>query len=98
MRVTRRAMLGTALVAVRGAAAPLFGQQPPTSFRGVRPGDQRVVATLALCWCPAGSFLMGSPRSEPERRPAEDQVEVTLTKGFWMAKYESTQGDWKRLA
>ena len=34
---------------------------------------------------------------EPERRPGEDQVEVTLTKGFWMAKYEATQGQWKRV-
>jgi formylglycine-generating enzyme required for sulfatase activity len=39
---------------------------------------------------------MGSPRTEPERRPDEDQVEVTLTKGFWMAKFETTQGQWKR--
>ena len=39
---------------------------------------------------------MGSPRSEPERRPDEGQVEVTVTKGFWMAKYEATQGEWKR--
>ena len=41
---------------------------------------------------------MGSPRSEPERRPGEDQIEVTLTRGFWMAKYETTQGLWKRVA
>ena len=41
--------------------------------------------------------MMGSPRGEPERRPGEDQVEVTLTKGFWMAKYEATQGQWKRV-
>jgi formylglycine-generating enzyme required for sulfatase activity len=40
---------------------------------------------------------MGSPRNEPERRPDEDQVEVTLTKGFWMAKFEATQGQWKRV-
>lgn len=40
---------------------------------------------------------MGSPRSEPERRPDEDQVEVTLTKGFWMAKYETTQRQWKHV-
>ena len=40
---------------------------------------------------------MGSPRSEPERRPGEDQVEVTLTRGFWMARYEATQGQWKRV-
>ena len=40
---------------------------------------------------------MGGPRGELERRPDEDQVQVTLTKGFWMAKYEATQGDWKRV-
>jgi formylglycine-generating enzyme required for sulfatase activity len=41
---------------------------------------------------------MGSPPDEPERRSDEAQVEVTLTKGFWMAKYEMTQGHWKRVA
>jgi formylglycine-generating enzyme required for sulfatase activity len=40
---------------------------------------------------------MGSPPNEPERRPGEDQVEVRLTKGFWVGKYEATQGDWKRI-
>jgi sulfatase modifying factor 1 len=40
---------------------------------------------------------MGSPRTEPERRSGEDQVEVTLSKGFWIAKFEVTQGQWKRL-
>jgi formylglycine-generating enzyme required for sulfatase activity len=40
---------------------------------------------------------MGSPPDEPDRRPGEDQVEVTLTRGFWMAKYETTQGVWKRV-
>ena len=41
--------------------------------------------------------MMGSPRNEPERRPGENQVEVTLTKGFWTGKYEVTQGQWKRV-
>jgi formylglycine-generating enzyme required for sulfatase activity len=40
---------------------------------------------------------MGSPPSELERRPDEAQVEVTLTKGYWTAKYETTQGQWKRV-
>jgi formylglycine-generating enzyme required for sulfatase activity len=40
---------------------------------------------------------MGSPPDEKERRPGEDQVEVTLTRGFWVGKYEVTQGDWKRV-
>lgn len=40
---------------------------------------------------------MGSPADELERRPGEDQVDVTLTRGFWMAKFETTQGQWKRV-
>src|SRR5436305_1744081 len=40
---------------------------------------------------------MGSPPDEPERRPDEAQVEVTLTRGFWMGKYVVTQGQWKRM-
>jgi sulfatase modifying factor 1 len=68
-----------------------------SAFNGSKAGDEREVAGIPLCWCPPGTFMMGSPRSEPERRPGEDQVEVILTKGFWMAKYEATQGQWKRV-
>jgi formylglycine-generating enzyme required for sulfatase activity len=69
----------------------------PDGFDGTRAGDETTIAGVKLCWCPPGKFTMGSPRGEPERRPAEDQVEVTLTRGFWTAKYEATQGDWKRV-
>src|SRR5262245_35917454 len=69
----------------------------PSPFDGSGFGDEREAAAVMLCWCPPGRFKMGSPRGEPERRPGEDQVEVTLTRGFWMAKYEATQGDWKRV-
>ena len=40
---------------------------------------------------------MGSPPDEPERRPDEKQVDVTLTNGFWMGKYEVTQSQWKQV-
>jgi formylglycine-generating enzyme required for sulfatase activity len=77
---------------------PSAGGRPPAgSFLGSRAGEEREVAGIKLCWCPAGRFLMGSPPSEPERRPGEDQVAVTLTRGFWMSKYEATQGLWKRI-
>jgi formylglycine-generating enzyme required for sulfatase activity len=66
-----------------------------TAFTGAKAGDEREVAGVRLCWCPAGKFTMGSPPNEPERRPGEDQVEVTLTRGFWAGKYEATQGLWK---
>ena len=75
--------------------ALLAGQS--TSFGGTREGDARQVDAVTLCWCPPGRFVMGSPRDEPERRPGEDQVEVTLTRGFWIAKYETTQGQWQRV-
>jgi formylglycine-generating enzyme required for sulfatase activity len=66
-------------------------------FRGRKGGQSREIDAITLCWCPPGRFVMGSPRDEPERRPGEDQVEVSLTQGFWMAKYETTQGQWKRI-
>jgi formylglycine-generating enzyme required for sulfatase activity len=40
---------------------------------------------------------MGSPLVETDRRADEAQVEVNLTKGYWMAKYEATQGQWNRI-
>jgi formylglycine-generating enzyme required for sulfatase activity len=75
----------------------LTQQDSPQPYAGSKAGETRDVAGITLCWCPAGKFMMGSPASEPERRPGEDQVEVTLTKGFWMSKYEVTQGQWKRI-
>lgn len=70
---------------------------PDSTLVGSRPGDERSIRDIKMCWCPPGKFTMGSPADEPERRPGEDQVEVTLTRGFWMGKYEVTQGDWKRV-
>jgi sulfatase modifying factor 1 len=67
------------------------------SFLGSRAGDEREAGGVKLCWCPPGKFRMGSPPDEPERRPGEDQVEVTLSRGFWMGKYEVTQGEWQRV-
>lgn len=74
------------------------GQQDGNSlFPDARVGDEREVGGVKLRWCPPGRFVMGSPPEEPEHRPDEAQVEVRLTKGFWMGKYEVTQGQWKRL-
>ena len=57
-----------------------------------RPATAVNVGGVELCWCPPGRFRMGSPPGEPERRPGEDQVEVTLSRGFWIGKFEVTQG------
>jgi len=39
---------------------------------------------------------MGSPATERGHRPDEAQVEVTLSRGFWTASTEVTQGQWRR--
>ena len=46
---------------------------------------------------PPGEFLMGSPEEEKDRDFHEDQVKVTLSKGFWMGQHEVTQGLWKEM-
>ena len=61
-----------------------------------RSGDEREIAGIKLCGCAAGQFRMGSPPEEPGHRSDEGQVEVTLSKGFWMGKHEVTQGQWRR--
>jgi len=53
--------------------------------------------TLEMAWIPPGTFLMGSPESEPERRPDETQHQVTLTRGFWMGIHPVTQAQWTRI-
>jgi formylglycine-generating enzyme required for sulfatase activity len=57
-------------------------------------GERRVVSGVTLRWCPAGRFRMGTPESEPGHRLDEAQVDVTLTKGFWIGQYEVTQRQW----
>ncbi len=46
---------------------------------------------------PAGSFVMGSPEDEEGRENHETQHEVQISRGFWMGKYEVTQGEWEAL-
>jgi serine/threonine protein kinase len=54
---------------------------------------------MKFCWCPPGRFTMGSPLEEKDRAldGREDQVQVTLTRGFWLGKYEVTQGQWYKV-
>lgn len=47
-------------------------------------------------WCPDGSFLMGGPAAQPDRRSDEAPVDVSLT-GFWMGQFEVTQSEWKSV-
>jgi formylglycine-generating enzyme required for sulfatase activity len=52
---------------------------------------------LEMVLVPAGKFMMGSPVSETDRGNRETQHEVTLTKPFYMGKYEVTQDQWEGI-
>ena len=52
---------------------------------------------LDMLWCKPGTFMMGSPEDEKVRQEEETQHEVTLTKGFYLGKYEVTQAQWEKV-
>jgi formylglycine-generating enzyme required for sulfatase activity len=52
---------------------------------------------LDMVLIPAGKFMMGSPESETGRGSNETQHEVTLTKPYYMGKYEVTQEQWEAV-
>lgn len=93
--MNRRSFLALGLGALVSTGARISRAQVPFAGRGA--GDEREFLGIEFCWCPSGSYVMGSPPEEVERRPGEDQVHATLPRGFWMAKYEATQGQWLRV-
>ena len=70
------------------AATPVAG-----SMHARHAGEERNDNHLKmkLVWCPPGKFMMGPQQSKP------GQVEVTLTQGFWLGKYEATQHDYQQI-
>ena len=51
-----------------------------------------------LAWISPGTFTLGSPATEQDRSADEaPQTLVTISKGFWMSKYEVTQGEYQAL-
>ncbi len=45
-------------------------------------------------WIKPGKFMMGSPEDEPEREDNEQQHEVVVTEGFWLAETACIQELW----
>ena len=69
---------------------------------GTRAGEERSFTIadgveVPFVWCPPGEFLMGSPVWERGRNSDETRHRVTWTDGFWLAKTETTQGQWKAV-
>jgi formylglycine-generating enzyme required for sulfatase activity len=56
-------------------------------------GDTKILMRLI----PPGRYRMGSPLDEAHRRDDEICHAVTLTKPFWVSKYEVTEGQWQAV-
>ena len=96
-RVFGRCLLVASITAICLATASASAAEPIAG--AMKAGEERAFGSLKMkfCWCPAGKFTMGSPVDEAGRREDEDQVNVTLTQGFWLGKTEVTQGQWKAV-
>ena len=65
---------------------------------GNRSVDLNATVAMDMLWVPAGTFTMGSPTDEAGRQAdREDEHNVSLTKGFYLGKYEVTQAQYEAV-
>ena len=81
----------------------LGGWSPPPTAGGGSTGTERSFSLpgggeMEFVWIEPGVFQMGSPESEEGRGSDEGPVhEVEISQGFWLGKYEVTQGEWEAV-
>jgi formylglycine-generating enzyme required for sulfatase activity len=63
----------------------------PGEMSLVLPGGHR----MQMIRIPAGTFTMGTPPTEADREPDETQHKVTITRDFWMSKFEVTNAQFR---
>lgn len=72
------------------------------------PGEIRTFAGIQMVWIPAGTFWMGSARTPEETRTLyggdaawyageQPRHAVTISRGFWMGRFEITQAQWQTV-
>jgi formylglycine-generating enzyme required for sulfatase activity len=96
MRCPRQRVLIAVLGACLGLASfavprPAVAQPAPA-----RPDDTDR-GRLEFVFLPVGSFLMGSPDHEWGSRNDEQQHPVTISRRFFLGKYEVTQAQWQAV-
>jgi len=81
------------------AASPYLWADRSTPATGQRFYRARVLsAPTNMAFIPPGTFRMGSPTNEVDRDSDEGpQTDVIISRGYWMGKYEVTQGEYLSL-
>jgi formylglycine-generating enzyme required for sulfatase activity len=78
-------------------SVPTILSQPPDPTPAPLKTWVDPVAAIEFVWIPPGCFEMGSPQNEEGRDPDEEPLHQVCLKGFWMGKYELTQGQWTQI-
>ena|GEM_PF-2710762 len=79
---------------------PAFAATPEQADTDRKAGERMTLnikdVEYAFRWCPAETFMMGSPAGERGRpNDEEKQHQVMLTQGFWMLETPVTQEMWE---
>jgi len=83
---------------VADAAGNIASANRTVTVVGNRSVDLNASVALDMLWVPAGTFTMGSPTAEVGRQSdREDEHNVSLTKGFYLGKYEVTQAQYEAV-
>lgn len=73
----------------------------PMLSQAQKAGDEKTLEifegmTIEMVWIPSGSFTMGNTSGTEDRWSEKERAhKVRISKGFWMAKYETTQKLWQ---
>ena len=87
-------LIGLILLVVAGCASLPFRRKPAREITVTLPGG----ATVKMVWIPQGTFMMGSPDTDDMALWYEKpQHEVTITRGFYLGKFEVTQAQWEAV-
>jgi formylglycine-generating enzyme required for sulfatase activity len=73
-----------------------FALSPPSAHSS----EAKVITNsigMKLARIPAGEFMRGSPRSEPERDDKEQLHKVRITRPFYIGVYEVTQAEYAKV-
>ena len=79
------------------ADGPPPAKSTPANPAPARPSPGTVIRTgsgIELVYVPPGEFTMGSENGNADEQPAH---RVAIREGFWMGKYEVTQGQWRAV-
>jgi len=91
----RQRQIDAAFLAKYGTTRPRWASSVDTDQHGLWADLTVNGVTQRMRWIKPGEFMMGSLTDETDRQANEAQHTVRITRGFWLADSECTQGMWQ---